>query len=331
MNHLPPVSVLRRVARLLVLGVACGVAALAQAQGRYPERPVKVVVALPAGGSVDAVARLVSQKLADDLGQPFVVDNKAGASGQIGMPQVARAVPDGYTVAVSPASFLTTNKSMFKSLPYDPEADFAPVAKLVNQSMVLVVRDKSRLGTLTEVLSAARANPGKLTYASSGDGSPQHLAGLLFESRAKVKLLHVPYKGGAPAITDLMAGTVDMVFAPLPEALPHIKAGKLHPVGVLSEKRSPILPDLPTLREGGVDGLVLSAWIGVLAPARTPPAIVERLNKAVRAVLTGDARAKLVDLGMEPALDDPKSLKQTISDDIRIHAELVRAAGLVPQ
>ena len=225
MNHLPPVSVLRRVARLLVLGVACGVAALAQAQGRYPERPVKVVVALPAGGSVDAVARLVSQKLANDLGQPFVVDNKAGASGQIGMPQVARAVPDGYTLAVSPASFLTTNKSIFKSLPYDPEADFAPVAKLVNQSMVLVVRDKSRLGTLAEVLSAARANPGKLTYASSGDGSPQHLAGLLFESRAKVKLLHVPYKGGAPAITDLMAGTVDMVFAPLPEALPHIKAG----------------------------------------------------------------------------------------------------------
>ncbi len=329
MNRLPPVSVLRGVARLLVLGVACGVAALAQAQGRYPERPVKVVVALPAGGSVDAVARLVSQKLADDLGQPFVVDNKAGASGQIGMPQVARAAPDGYTLAVSPASFLTTNKSIFKSLPYDPEADFAPVAKLVNQSMVLVVRDKSRLGTLTEVLSAARANPGKLTYASSGDGSPQHLAGLLFESRAKVKLLHVPYKGGAPAITDLMAGTVDMVFAPLPEALPHIKAGKLHPVGVLSEKRSPILPDVPTLREGG--GLMLSAWIGVLAPARTPPAIVERLNKAVRAVLTGDARAKLVDLGMEPALDDAKSLKQTISDDIRIHAELVRAAGLVPQ
>ena len=138
MNHLPPVSVLRGVARLLVLGVACGVAALAQAQGRYPERPVKVVVALPAGGSVDAVARLVSQKLADDLGQPFVVDNKAGASGQIGMPQVARAAPDGYTLAVSPASFLTTNKSIFKSLPYDPEADFAPVAKLVNQSMVLV-------------------------------------------------------------------------------------------------------------------------------------------------------------------------------------------------
>lgn len=138
MNHLPPVSVLRRVARLLVLGVACGVAALAQAQGRYPERPVKVVVALPAGGSVDAVARLVSQKLADDLGQPFVVDNKAGASGQIGMPQVARAAPDGYTLAVSPASFLTTNKSIFKSLPYGPEADFAPVAKLVNQSMVLV-------------------------------------------------------------------------------------------------------------------------------------------------------------------------------------------------
>ena len=331
MNHLPPVSVLRRVARLLVLGVACGVAALAQAQGRYPERPVKVVVALPAGGSVDAVARLLSQKLADDLGQPFVVDNKAGASGQIGMPQVARAAPDGYTLAVSPASFLTTNKSIFKSLPYDPEADFAPVAKLVNQSMVLVVRDKSRLGTLTEVLSAARANPGKLTYASSGDGSPQHLAGLLFESRAKVKLLHVPYKGGAPAITDLMAGTVDMVFAPLPEALPHVRAGKLHPVGLLGAQRSPILPDVPTMREAGIPNLVLSAWIGLLAPAGTPAPVVDRLNKALREALTGDTRAKLVDMGMEPALDDAVSLRQSIHGDIATHAELVKAAGLVLQ
>ena len=332
MNHLPPVSVLRRVARLLVLGVACGVAALAQAQGRYPERPVKVVVALPAGGSVDAVARLVSQKLANDLGQPFVVDNKAGASGQIGMPQVARAVPDGYTLAVSPASFLTTNKSIFKSLPYDPEADFAPVAKLVNQSMVLVVRDKSRLGTLAEVLSAARANPGKLTYASSGDGSPQHLAGLLFESRAKVKLLHVPYKGGAPAITDLIGGQVDMVLAPVPEALPHIKAGKLHPVGILSDKRASTAPDIPTLKEGGVNNVVLSAWIGLLAPAKTPQPVIDKLNQSVKTMLQSpDMKAKLQEAGMESAVDEAKPLQQVISEEIKIHAELVKAAGLIPQ
>ena len=244
---------------------------------------------------------------------------------------MARAAPDGYTLMVSPASFLTTNKSIFKTLPYDPETDFAPVAKLVNQAMVLVVRDKSRYAQVADVLAAAKAAPGKLTYASSGDGSPQHLAGLMFESRAAVRMLHVPYKGGAPAITDLMAGTVDMVFAPMPEALPHIKAGKLHPVGVLSEQRSAILPEVPTMKETGIERLVLSAWIGLLAPAKTPQPVLQQLQQAAKAALQGEARARLIESGMEPALDDPKPLKQTIAEDIRIHAELVKAAGLVPQ
>lgn len=317
----------------MALGAASSVvlAAPASAQDSYPSRPVKVIVALPAGGSVDMVARLVSQQLAADLGQPFVVDNKAGASGQIGTPVVARAAPDGYTIMVSPASFLTTNKSIFKTLPYNPETDFTPVTKLVNQAMVLVVRDKSRFKTVADVLAAAKANPGKLTYASSGDGSPQHLAGLMFESRTGAQLLHVPYKGGAPAITDLMGGVVDMVFAPLPEALPHIKAGKLHPVGVLSEKRATAAPDIPTLREGGVDNVVLSAWIGLLAPARTPQPIIDRLGKSAKALLRGDAKTKLLELGMEPAADETKPLAQVIAEETRLHAELVKAAGLVPQ
>ena len=301
------------------------------AQDSYPSRPVKVVVALPAGGSVDMVARLVSQQLAADLGQPFVVDNKAGASGQIGTPLVSRAAPDGYTIMVSPASFLTTNRSIFKTLPYNPETDFAPVTKLVNQAMVLVVRDKARFGTAADVLAAAKANPGKLTYASSGDGSPQHLAGLMFESRTGARLMHIPYKGGAPAITDLMGGVVDMVFAPLPEALPHIKAGKLHPVGVLSEKRSASAPDIPTLREGGVDNVVLSAWIGLLAPAKTPQPILDRLDKSAKTLLRGDAKAKLLEVGMEPAADEATPLGQVIAEETRLHADLVKAAGLVPQ
>ncbi|MET0540919.1 MAG: tripartite tricarboxylate transporter substrate binding protein [Variovorax sp.] len=324
-----------RIARnlLAALGAASGLllAPPALSQGTYPNRPVKVIVALPAGGSVDMVARLVSQQLASDLGQSFVVDNRAGASGQIGVPVVAKAPPDGYTIMVSPASFLTTNKSIFKTLPYDPETDFAPVTKLVNQAMVLVVRDKSRFATVGDVLKAAKAEPGKLNYASSGDGSPQHLAGLLFESRTGVKLMHIPYKGGAPAITDLMGGVVDMVFAPLPEALPHIKSGKLHPVGLLSDKRSVSAPDIPTLREGGVDNVVLSAWIGLLAPARTPQPVLDQLDKSAKALLRGDAKAKLVELGMEPAADEAKPLAQVIRDEIRLHAELVKAAGLVPQ
>ena len=318
-----------RAAYALAAGLAWGGAALAQ--GTYPDRPVKVIVALPAGGSVDMVARLIGQKMSDSLGQPFVIDNKAGGSGQIGMPQVARAPADGLTLTVSPASFLTTNKSIFKTLPYDPEADFVPIGKLVNQSMVLVVRDKSRFATVADVLKLGRAAPGSLTYASSGDGSPQHLAGLMFESRAKVKMLHVPYKGGAPAITDLMAGNVDMVFAPMPEALPHVKAGKLVAVGVMSDKRSAILPDVPTMREAGVDNLVLSAWIGMLAPAKTPQPVVEKLRKSVRAALAGEARNKLLEAGMEPALDDSVTLAQAISNDIRVHAELIKAAGVVPQ
>lgn len=301
------------------------------AQDTYPSRPVKVIVALPAGGSVDMVARLVSQQLAADLGQPFVVDNRAGASGQIGVPVVARAAPDGYMIMASPASFLTTNKSIFKTLPYNPETDFVPVVKLVNQAMVLVVRDKARFGSAADVLAAAKANPGKLTYASSGDGSPQHLAGLMFESRTGVRMLHIPYKGGAPAITDLMGGVVDMAFAPLPEALPHIRAGKLHPVGVLSDKRAISAPEIPTLREGGINNVTLSAWIGLLAPAKTPQPILDRLSKSVKTMFQGEARARLIEVGMEPAADEAKPLAQVISEEIRLHAELVKAAGLVPQ
>ncbi len=301
------------------------------AQDSYPSHPVKVIVALPAGGSVDMVARLVSQQLATDLGQPFVVDNRAGGSGQIGVPVVAKAAPDGYTIMVSPASFLTTNKSIFKTLPYNPETDFVPVTKLVNQAMVLVVRDNARFATPTDILAAAKANPGKLTYASSGDGSPQHLAGLMFESQTGVKLLHIPYKGGAPAITDLIGGQVDMAFAPLPEALPHIKSGKLHPVGVLSDKRAISAPEIPTLREGGVNNVLLSAWIGLLAPAKTPQPVLDRISKSVKTMLRGDAKNRLIEIGMEPAVDEAKPLGQVISEEIRIHADLVKAAGLVPQ
>ena len=322
--------------RLLTLSLvaACGaaMAAPALAQATYPDHPVKVIVALPAGGSVDMIARLVSQKLAAETGQPFVVDNRAGASGQIGVPAVANAAPDGYTLMVSPASFLTTNKSIFKTLPYNPETDFTPVTKLVNQPMVLVVRDKARFATPADVLAAAKANPGKLTYASSGDGSPQHLAGLMFTNRTGVEMLHVPYKGGAPAITDLMGGVVDMAFSPLPEALPHIKAGKLHPVGILSDKRASTAPDIPTLKEGGVNNVVLSAWIGLLAPAKTPQPVIDKLNQSVKAMLhSPDMKAKLQEAGMESAVDEARPLQQVISEEIKIHADLVKAAGLVPQ
>jgi tripartite-type tricarboxylate transporter receptor subunit TctC len=301
------------------------------AQGKYPDKPVTLLVALPAGGSVDAVARALAQKLQTALGQPFIVDNRAGASGQIGMPLVARAAADGYTLTISPASFLTTNKSVWKKLPYDPEADFTPVTRLVNQPMVLVVKDKQKYPNAAAVVAAARAAPGALTYASSGDGSPQHLGGVMFESRTQTKLLHVPYKGGALAINDTIGGQVEAMFAVMPEAVPHVQSGKLHPLGVMSGKRSPVLPNVPTMAEAGVADLELSAWMGMLAPAKTPRAIIDQLNRAVAAAFDNELRAKLAESGIEVATSTPQELQQLIARDIKLHAELVSAAGLVPQ
>lgn len=319
---------------LLQLAPAIALAALAGpslAQAPYPDRVVKIIVGLPAGGSVDMIARTLGQKLNAQYGQPFVIDNRAGASGQIGMPAVARSAPDGYTLTVSPASFLTTNKSIFKALPYDPETDFAPVSRLVNQPMVLVVKDKQKFPTAAAFLAAAKAAPGSLTYASSGDGSPQHLAGLMFETRTRARLLHVPYKGGALAVNDTLAGNVDAMFAVLPEALPHIQAGKLHALGLMSPQRSPVLPEVPTMAEGGLVNLQLSAWIGLLAPAKTPRALIDQLNRAVQAAMDAEVKTKLAASGIEVAPSTPEELQRIIAADLKLHAELVKAAGLTPQ
>lgn len=300
-------------------------------QAKYPDQPVKIIVALPAGGGVDMIARNIAQRMSTELGQPFLIDNRAGGSGQIGMPAVAKAAPDGYTLTVSPASFLTTNKSIFKTLPYDPEGDFTPVTRLVNQAMILVVKDKQKYPTFAAFLAAAKANPGKLTYASSGDGSPQHLAGLMFETRTQTKLLHVPYRGGALAINDTLAGTVDCIFAVMPEAVAHVKSGGLHALGVMTASRSSIFPQVPTMVESGIQDLVLPTWIALLAPPKTPKSIIDQLNRSVLAAFDADNRAKLAEIGMDVAPAGPEDLRALIARDLKLHAELVKAAGLVPQ
>ena len=320
---------------LFSLMCALGVFTLAtsaHAAEKFPEQPVKIMVALPAGGGVDMIARLVAQKLTGVWGQPVVVDNRAGGSGQIGLPIVAKATPDGYMLMASPASFLTTNKSIFKTLTYDPQADFAPITKLANQSMVLVVKDRQKFPTAASVLAAARTKPEAVNYASSGDGSPQHLAALMFEARMKVKMLHVPYKGGALAINDLLGGNVDILFAPLPEALPHIKAGKLVGLAIMGEKRSDLIPDVPTMAESGINNMVMVTWIGLLAPAKLPRPLVDQINKQVHAILaTDEVKAQLRASGMDVAPNTPEQFKQIIADEIKLHAELVKEAGLVPQ
>ena len=303
----------------------------ASAQNKYPDQPVKLIVALPAGGSVDMIARTLGQKLSAAMGQPFVIDNRGGGSGQIGMPMVAKAPADGYTLTVSPASFLTTNKSVFKSLPYDPETDFVPISRLVNQPMVLIVKDKQKYPTVAALLAAAKAEPSKITYTSSGDGSPQHLAGLMFESRTQTKLLHVPYRGGALAINDTIAGTVDVMFAVMPEAVPHVQSGKLFALGVMSPTRSPVFPQVPTMAESGVADLNLSAWMALLAPAKTPRSIVDQLNRAVQTAFDAELKAKLAESGIEVSTSTPEDVQRLITRDIKLHAELIKAAGLVPQ
>ena len=303
----------------------------AGAQGKYPDKPVKLIVALPAGGSVDMVARALGDKLKTALGGTWLVDNRPGGSGQIGMPVVARAPADGYTLTVSPASFLTTNKSTFKSLQYDPEADFTPISRLVNQPMVLVVKDKQKYPSVAAVLAAARAAPGQLSYASSGDGSPQHLAGLMFETRTKTKLLHVPYRGGALAINDTVGGQVEAMFAVMPEAVPHVQGGRLHALGVMSATRSPVMPQVPTMAEAGIADLSLSAWMALLAPAKTPRPLVDELNRAVAKAFDPELRSRLAETGIEVATSTPEELQALIARDIKLHAELVKAAGLVPQ
>ena len=313
------------------LFAALSLAGQAGAQGKYPDQPVKLIVALPAGGSVDMIARTLGQRLSTALGQPFVVDNRAGASGQIGMPFVAKATADGYTLTVSPASFLTTNKSIFKTLPYDPEADFIPISRLVNQPMVLIVKDKQKYPSVAALLAAAKAAPGKITYASSGDGSPQHLGGLMFEARTQTKLLHIPYRGGALAINDTIAGTVDAMFAVMPEAVPHVQSGKLHALGVMSPTRSAVFPQVPTMAESGIPDMDLSAWMALLAPAKTPRPLVDQLNRAVQSAFDPEFRAKLAESGIEVSTSSPEDVQRLIARDIKVHAELVKSAGLVPQ
>lgn len=300
-------------------------------QGSYPDRPVRVVVAVPAGGSIDMVARLLSQQLSEVFKESFVVENKAGGAGIIGTNWVAKAAPDGYTLGLAPAAFIATNASLFANLPYDPAKDFSPVSKLVNQSMVLTVRAESPYKNVQDLIQAAKQNSGKMTFGSGGDGSPHHLSGVLFANKAGVNLIHVPYKGGAPAQTDLLGGHVDMVFGGLPEVLSNIRAGKLRGLAILAPERSPLLPDVPTLAESGLDGVELSAWMGLVAPAGTPDEIVKALNEKVVMVLNGAAKEKLAEVGLEASPSTPAEFQQLIQDEIALHQELIKAAGIKPQ
>jgi tripartite-type tricarboxylate transporter receptor subunit TctC len=313
----------------LVVGLAAGVAG-AQGQGdKWPSRPVSYVVPFPAGGTTDILARIIGQKLSAALGQPVVIENKPGAGGNIGSDFVAKAKPDGYTILGGTISSHAINTSLYPKMPYDPVRDFAPVTLIGTNANVLIVPATSPAKSVQELIALAKAKPGTLTFASAGNGTSQHLAGELFKLLAKVDVVHVPYKGSAPAIQDVIGGQVDMMFDTTVVAGPQIRAGKVRALGVTSAKRVPAFDTVPTIAESGVPGYEIVSWQGVFAPAGTPPDVVRRLNAELVAILKmPDVRQRMDELGLDVVANTPDEFAAFQKAEIAKWAKVIREAGV---
>ena len=287
-----------------VLGLAClmAVCAGAHAQSNWPDRPVRVIVPFPASGATDLVARVVAQRVAQDLGQQMVVDNRPGAGGTIGAAEAAKAQPDGYTLLLTTSSTHAISPHLVPRLAYDPRKDFTPVAHLADAPSVLLVTNSLPVKTVGELIAYGKAHPGKLNYATSGNGTIVHLNAAAFSAQAGVEMMHVPYKGTALAIPDLVAGQTHVLFDSLPTGMPHVKGGRLRALAVTSEKRSALAPELPTMAESGLPGYSSVTWFGVYLPAGAPPALVDRIHKAfAKAMQSSEVAEGLAKLGVEPA------------------------------
>lgn len=301
------------------------------AEQPYPIRPVRIVVPQSAGGSTDLVARAVAQRLSEAFKENVIVDNRPGAGSLHGTDLVAKAAPDGYTLLVVAASF-TINPSLRKSLPFDPARDFAPVSQLVSLPHILVVHPSLPVKSVKELIALAKAKPGQLNFGSSGIATSTHLAAELFMHNAGIKMVNVPYKGGAPGMTALLSGEVHLYFATISTALPHIKAGKLRALGVTSAKRSTAAPGYPTIAEAGVPGYQHQSWVGMLAPAKTPRPIITKLNaEVVKIVQAPEMKALLLREGLEAAGDSPDEFAQDIKTEIAKWQKLTKAAGIKPE
>ena len=314
---------------LIAALVTSGVPGVGLAQD-YPNRVIRMVVPFAPGGAVDLVSRIVGQALSERLKQPVVIENKPGASSNIGMEMVAKAPADGYTLLMA-SNGIATNNALFPDLPFDGRRDFAPVARIGYAPLVFVVPASSPYRTLADLIADAKAHPGKLTYGSAGNGTSGHLAGELFKSAAGIDALHVPYKGGAPAINDLLGERLSfMPINPL-EVLPHVKAQKLRALAVASERRAPYLADVPTAAEAGLRGFEATVWWGIVAPARTPQAIVARLHDEVNAALRDPVIVKrLEDLGVVVTPQTPEQFGQFIAAQTELWSRVVRTAGIRP-
>jgi tripartite-type tricarboxylate transporter receptor subunit TctC len=301
-------------------------------QDGWPTKPVRIIVPFSAGGVADLLPRIVGEKLAQKWGQPVIVENKLGASGNIGMAEGARAAPDGYTFVLAPAGNLTVNPILFPSLPFDTYKDLIPVTNLAQSPNVLVVHPSVPANSFKELIAYAKANPGKLNFASPGDGSGAHLAGELLKLDAGIDMVHIPYKGLAPAVNDLLGGNTQLMFAGISTVLQHVKGGKLVAVAIASPKRSPQLPDVPTVAESGLPGFDVTSWYGIVTRAGTPPAIIQKTQRDMAEALQHeDVRAKLDGMGLEPVGSTPEAFDAMIKAETRKWSDIVRKANIKPQ
>jgi tripartite-type tricarboxylate transporter receptor subunit TctC len=312
----------------LLLAVACATGSAVHAQA-YPSKPIRLIVPFPPGGGNDVIARVVAQKLGERFGQQVVVDNRPGANGIVGLQALMQSAPDGYTLAVGAAGPLAVNPSLYDKLPYDPVRDFTAITNMVNFPLLLVTHPSVPAKTTRELVALAKAEPGRLYYSSPGSGNSGHLAGELFNSMAGVKIVHVPYKGQGPALADLLAGQVQMLYSSIPSVLPYVRSGRLNAIAVGSAARVPSLPEIVTIAESGVPGYEAYSWVGMIAPANTSREIVNRLNREIVEILKQkDVADKLNQQGALPVGDTPEQFAAYIKAEIEKWGAVVRSSNI---
>ena len=322
---------LLRVLLALFVLMAFALDAVAQTTQTYPQKNIRIVVPLAPGGSADIFSRIIGARLTEAWGQPVVVDNKPGGGGNIGSDFVAKSTPDGYTLLMGYIGPNAVNPSLFKQMPYDAARDFAPILLVAEAEGLLVVNPSVAVTTVPQLIALARANPGKLAYASGGIGTAGHLSGELFKSMAQVDMIHVPYKGNVPAITDLIGGQIELSFATMPTVIPHVRAGKLRGVAVIGATRAAAMPGLPTVAET-LPGFAVNNWIGLFAPAGTPPEIVNKLNAEVMRIMqTPEAQKRMTNEGARFTKNTPEEFAQFVRDEAAKWARVLSEAGIKPE
>ncbi len=317
--------------RRQIIGLAAAamsLPALAQTSS-FPQRPVRIVVPYTTGGSNDVIARLLAQQLQETWGQPVVVENKPGAAGNIGASDIAKSAPDGHSLLLTNINIVSMNPGLIANMPFDPQKDFAPISLLGTTALALVVHPSVPANNVRELIDLARKGPGRLNYASSGNGSPQHMSAEMFKAMTKTSLTHIPYRGAAPAVNDLLAGQVQVTVGVVNQLIPHIRAGKLKALGVTTRKRLAQMPDVPTLDEAGVPGYESEIWLGLAAPAGTPPAIIEQINQATRkAMASADVISKLQAQGIDVMVSSPDQMRQRGLEDLKRWGDIIRTASI---